>query len=541
MINPEAIQERGAHQESSNNGNGSTPKPNVDPEIIEFITNHADAISDGLLTEDEARRKELGQQIVEEATAQLPNHDPEKQPVETFLRGIIRGAYVRELKAHYNNGDLGLKADSAIKRMVGSCDGTTKLAELIFTTTQKEEADELIKWPASDQNFTDSETETTSITLGNLEEVLEKIKKISTRDKDILLKKFLHGMSDEQIGKDYDLSPYGVAVITRRALEKAHEHVAFESAKRKTPQQKIVDWIEGIKEHEQMTDLDKKFAVGQIPNLYMDLRDRDGSKSSKYILTYPKIDEGAMKTILKTRILGFFDRVNILKSSDRVALELSADSEAEPDHISALASIDSFIKNGKFIRFSAKNKLNTEITPEEKSNPQTEVITRKNDQEMIEALEELLTPREIQALSMLTEPPEQIDDKMHSGKSTIRSHLHNIKNKTGLNTTQLCILSYEIGLLDFSVDAEKKINLSESAHLGKREEECLQLLAEGLDYNEIASVLQISTSTTRTHLHNAYVKLGVDNKKLACLSAYINGKIYMPKATLKFICELQED
>jgi len=52
----------------------------------------------------------------------------------------------------------------------------------------------------------------------------------------------------------------------------------------------------------------------------------------------------------------------------------------------------------------------------------------------------------------------------------------------------------------------------ESALLSKREREVLQLLAQGLQYKEIADRLVLSLETVKKHMRNIYQKLHVQNK-----------------------------
>lgn len=51
--------------------------------------------------------------------------------------------------------------------------------------------------------------------------------------------------------------------------------------------------------------------------------------------------------------------------------------------------------------------------------------------------------------------------------------------------------------------------------LSFRETEIVQLLAKGNTYSQIASSLQISKETSKTHMRNIYKKLGVNSKALA--------------------------
>jgi two-component system, NarL family, response regulator LiaR len=70
---------------------------------------------------------------------------------------------------------------------------------------------------------------------------------------------------------------------------------------------------------------------------------------------------------------------------------------------------------------------------------------------------------------------------------------------------------------------------SVSYDLTRREMEILTLLSEGLTYKEIADRLFVSATTIKTHVHNIYEKLQVNNKveasnKLAMMPRLINNK-----------------
>lgn len=55
--------------------------------------------------------------------------------------------------------------------------------------------------------------------------------------------------------------------------------------------------------------------------------------------------------------------------------------------------------------------------------------------------------------------------------------------------------------------------------LSDRETAALRLLGEGKRYKQIAGELGVAASTVRSHLHNAYAKLGVDDRAQAVLRA----------------------
>jgi DNA-binding NarL/FixJ family response regulator len=63
-----------------------------------------------------------------------------------------------------------------------------------------------------------------------------------------------------------------------------------------------------------------------------------------------------------------------------------------------------------------------------------------------------------------------------------------------------------------NVFREKSDNSMHSSLLGKRENQVLILLSQGLLYKEIASQLSITVGTVRQHIHNIYDKLHVQNR-----------------------------
>jgi DNA-binding NarL/FixJ family response regulator len=56
--------------------------------------------------------------------------------------------------------------------------------------------------------------------------------------------------------------------------------------------------------------------------------------------------------------------------------------------------------------------------------------------------------------------------------------------------------------------------------LTDREQEVLQLIAQGLTNKEIARQLSISESTTENHIHHIYIKLRISNRAQAVAHAF---------------------
>ncbi len=73
--------------------------------------------------------------------------------------------------------------------------------------------------------------------------------------------------------------------------------------------------------------------------------------------------------------------------------------------------------------------------------------------------------------------------------------------------------------------AEAERNRAEHALLTTREQEVLNLLAEGLGVAGISSALFISESTTKTHVAKIYGKLGASNRAQALMTAIQRGLV----------------
>ena len=76
---------------------------------------------------------------------------------------------------------------------------------------------------------------------------------------------------------------------------------------------------------------------------------------------------------------------------------------------------------------------------------------------------------------------------------------------------------------------KQELDEKELARLGLsgREQEVLQLIADGMRNKEIAGTLGISEETVHTHLKNTYEKLGVNDRTHALTVAIRRGIIHV--------------
>jgi putative nucleotidyltransferase with HDIG domain len=89
-----------------------------------------------------------------------------------------------------------------------------------------------------------------------------------------------------------------------------------------------------------------------------------------------------------------------------------------------------------------------------------------------------------------------------------------------LALSQLCGLSASVLraiLFDLPHSGGSRRRRAEPSPLSNRETTIVRLLAEGKRYKEIALELDVAASTVRTHLHNVYAKIGVDDRAQAVL------------------------
>jgi putative nucleotidyltransferase with HDIG domain len=89
-----------------------------------------------------------------------------------------------------------------------------------------------------------------------------------------------------------------------------------------------------------------------------------------------------------------------------------------------------------------------------------------------------------------------------------------------LALSQLCGLSAPVLraiLFDLPHSGGSSRRRAEPSPLSSRETTIVRLLAEGKRYKEIALELEVAASTVRTHLHNVYAKIGVDDRAQAVL------------------------
>lgn len=89
----------------------------------------------------------------------------------------------------------------------------------------------------------------------------------------------------------------------------------------------------------------------------------------------------------------------------------------------------------------------------------------------------------------------------------------------GVDSAALRAVLYDLPL----AGAERRSRQIDPCPLSTRELDVLRRLARGMVYKQIASELELSTSTVRTHLHNIYRKLGAMDRAQAVLIATERG------------------
>lgn len=106
------------------------------------------------------------------------------------------------------------------------------------------------------------------------------------------------------------------------------------------------------------------------------------------------------------------------------------------------------------------------------------------------------------------------------GEAVSPERLHAGAERCGLDRDALRELLYELPMM-----RHEGIRTSEPCPLSARELDVLRHLSEGMVYKQIASEMQLSVSTIRTHLHNVYGKIGAVDRAQAVLMARDRGWI----------------
>lgn len=106
------------------------------------------------------------------------------------------------------------------------------------------------------------------------------------------------------------------------------------------------------------------------------------------------------------------------------------------------------------------------------------------------------------------------------GEKVSPERLRAMAKRCGLSQEALRTLLYELPCV-----REESRRVSEPCPLSTRELDVLRHLAEGMVYKQIASEMQLSVSTIRTHLHNVYGKIGAVDRAQAVLTARDRGWI----------------
>jgi putative nucleotidyltransferase with HDIG domain len=100
------------------------------------------------------------------------------------------------------------------------------------------------------------------------------------------------------------------------------------------------------------------------------------------------------------------------------------------------------------------------------------------------------------------------------GDSVDRSKMLQLAHLCGLSANALRDV-----LFDLPHSGGSHRRRADPSPLSRRETAVLRILAQGKLYKAIAAELGVSASTVRTHLHNTYTKLGVDDRAQAVLRA----------------------
>lgn len=107
------------------------------------------------------------------------------------------------------------------------------------------------------------------------------------------------------------------------------------------------------------------------------------------------------------------------------------------------------------------------------------------------------------------------------GGAVAPAEMLNMGRALDITSSQLRQIMYDLPLVSVS-DRPRQVD---PCPMSTREVDVLKRLAKGMVYKQIATELELSTSTVRTHLHNVYGKLGAMDRAQAVLIATERGWI----------------
>jgi len=509
----------------------------MDPSVLSFILEKADKDSQRKFIE----RPDMGvddcaTELTIAGIKALHKYNPEKgTKLETYVNGrmdkafidVLRDGYVKQgqPRSAYNKIKNLEEGSKERKDMEHKLVGEGVVIHPVATSldeplSDSAEAITRLDKIASSRQEVDPETAESK----ELEELIYDCKDLTRREQDIALKYLVGNMTLKEISLDYNVTESRISQLWTKSLEKLKVHLAVSGSIQTSPQEKVYNWMGSLKDHELLHETDIRFAQNQLPNLFIHYDTTEKGTDTILTLTIKKYDEERTSLLRAHGLLNQFTDVSIYELEGKHAIRLVLPEKlTEPVDLQTVASIDHLLN----FHDARKNQK-----------PMGRSTLEKYHEPTSQWLVDNLPPKALEVISNMSNSNEDIAENMSISKSTVRTHLHNASNATGLTSEQLCLLAYEVGMLDFDEATDKAIINADFVELTPTEQRTLQQVADGNTYKEAAANMSISVATIRTHLHNSYSKLSngeATESRKACLVAYANGKIVMPKIVVQFM------
>lgn len=506
----------------------------VDPEALKFILDKADTLSGKFIERGDMGQDDCATELAIVGIGRLSEYDPEKGSIAAFVGKRMDGAFLDILRNNYIKDGQPRSAYNKLKKLkegtpeykdmthdlVGKGVNIHPIVSLDQPLYDSAEVTTRLDKIASSRKEIDPETADSK----ELQELIYDCKDLSKREQDIALKYLVGGMNLREIGDDYGVTESRISQLWGKTLEKIKVHLAVSGSIQTSPQEKVYNWMGSLKDHELLHDTDIRFAQNQLSNLFIHYDTTEEGTETIFTLTIKNYDEGKTSLLKAHGLLDQFSDVSIYELEGKHAIRLVLPEKlTEPVDLQTVASIDHML-NFHSIR---QNKKPTHGEPLDRYHKPTSQWLADN-----------LSPKTFGVISSLASSNQRIAKNMTISESTVRTHIHNASNATGLTSDQLCLVMYEVGLLDFDKEIDAAIAQSEFTELSPLHEKCLQLTADGLTYEEVASKTPVTTNAVRAQLHEVYGKLlkgEPADSRAACLVAYANGKIEMPQKVVQFM------
>lgn len=305
------------------------------------------------------------------------------------------------------------------------------------------------------------------------------------------------------------------------------------------PQDKVIRWMTWSEDRSiSVSDTDISFTLRELPRWGLQKRDYNRRKTNVFKADCSCIRSSAQFDTLSKLVPDLDNNTYLINDGEQIKLVING--EVEPYHLMILAVVDYVLEHNSEKTIAGLQQaidkdvpLNTEAYM---VNDETRVDIELENNIIINGIFDENT---IDIIANSTLKATDLANKLFYSVGTINELISKASAKTGLTPTQLTILFYEIGMLNFDNQVEKIVNSDKTRRLTGRQAECLQLSSEGMTISEISDRIGVAQSTVNVYKSSASNVLGTTGigYRLPALVAYARGEITLPKRVQEYMDE----